>query len=198
MRRHPFLRHLTAFAILLSGLTLAPFVPLHTARFGWYLYAQVYAADLEIAKSNDAPPSVQRGTQFRYRLDVTNHGPATATLVVVDDELPFQVQYLSDDCGGTYDAGTHHFNWTIPTLAATVTVTCQITVAVSAAAGSIVNTASVTSTSGISDPEGANNSADDASVSLGPAAEIPALGSAALAALATALAVVAVGLLRRR
>lgn len=196
MPRHPFLRHLTAFAILLCGLTLAPVVPLHTARFGWYLYAQVYAADLEIAKSNDAPPSVQQGTQFNYQLEVTNNGPAPATVVVVDDELPAQVAYLSNDCGGTYDGGTRHFTWTIPTLAAGVTATCQITVAVSAATGAIVNTASVTSQ--LSDPVGANNSADDASISVGPVIEVPALGSAALAALAAALAVLAVGLLRRR
>ena len=196
MRRHPFLRHLAAFAILLSGLTLAPVVPLHTARFGWYLYAQVYAADLEIVKSNDAPPLVQQGTQFHYRLEVTNHGPATATVVVVDDELPAQVSYLSDDCGGSFNAGTRHFTWTLPTLAVGVTATCQITVVVSAASGAIVNTASVASP--LSDPDGANNSADDAGIAVGSAVEIPALGSAALAALAAALAVLAVGLLRRR
>jgi uncharacterized repeat protein (TIGR01451 family) len=53
------------------------------------------SADMAIVKSASPSPNVIAGTQLTYTLSVTNNGPATATNVMVADNLPGTVLYIS-------------------------------------------------------------------------------------------------------
>ena len=57
------------------------------------------AADVGITMH--APSSPATGSTFAYTIDVTNHGPSTATGVYVSDILPSQVAYISAPAGCT-------------------------------------------------------------------------------------------------
>lgn len=73
----------------------------------------VNGTDLGITKTVDNPaPNI--GDQVVYTLIVTNYGPIDATSVVVTDQLPPELNYLSDDGGGSYDSGTGL--WTVGTI----------------------------------------------------------------------------------
>ena len=52
-------------------------------------------ADLELVKM-DSPDPVAPGALITYTLVITNHGPSPAPNVVVTDELPSKVSYVSD------------------------------------------------------------------------------------------------------
>ena len=54
----------------------------------------VKEADLELSKS--AAQHVQVGKQFSYLLTITNRGPSSANSVIVTDDLPANLSYLSD------------------------------------------------------------------------------------------------------
>jgi len=113
----------------------------------------VPSSDIEITKDDSADPP-PAGQDLIYTLTVTNLGPSDATGVAVSDPLPADVTYVSDDCGG---ANTPPWGWTIGNLAASATVTCNITVSINPTPPiSISNTATVTSTT--TDPSSANNS----------------------------------------
>lgn len=62
--------------------------------------------DLRITKS-DAPDPVMAGEELFYTITVTNDGPDTAHDVLVIDDLPDEVTYLSDNGGCTYDSVEH-------------------------------------------------------------------------------------------
>ena len=97
-------------------------------------------ADLEVSKTTDADaPSV--GDVIAYVIVVTNNGPADATGVVVTDDLPKGLTFVSANAtAGTYHDGTGR--WIIGDLAngaqETLTIRARITTD-----GSIQNTASV-------------------------------------------------------
>jgi uncharacterized repeat protein (TIGR01451 family) len=97
--------------------------------------------DLEIQKSvSDPEPEI--GDEITYTLEVTNNGPVDPdTGVVVTDPLPPQVEYLSDDCGGTNEPP---WTWVIGELDFEETVECEITVEVLAPGEEIINAALVT------------------------------------------------------
>ena len=63
-------------------------------------------ADLRIEKSDDPDP-VHAGEELFYTLTITNDGPDTALGVVVTDQLPDAVTYLSDNGGCSFDIGTN-------------------------------------------------------------------------------------------
>lgn len=62
------------------------------------------AADMEIVKT--APANVNPTNNLQYTLVVRNNGPSAATNVVVTDELPAGVNYVSDDASCSHLAGT--------------------------------------------------------------------------------------------
>nr|CAA6803257.1 MAG: Unknown protein [uncultured Thiotrichaceae bacterium] len=71
---------------------------------------------------------VRPGNQFIYRLEVVNDGPQDAANVVIEDKLPPQVTYISNDSGATYANGT--LTWTLNSLPNGATATLDITVQV--------------------------------------------------------------------
>ncbi|MDD5435016.1 MAG: DUF11 domain-containing protein, partial [Nitrospira sp.] len=113
------------------------------------------AADVSITKT-DSPDPVTVGGTLTYSITVHNYGPGTAKSVTVTDPLPGSVTLLSA-------------NPSVGTCSGTSTVTCNLGDLVNGAsatisidltpntAGTIINTASVTSTT--SDSNSSNNSA---------------------------------------
>lgn len=168
-------------------------------RMGWYvddvaITACVAAdADVELTKTvNNASPAP--GDSIVYSLTATNNGPGDATGVVVTDDLPLGLTYVSDDCGGTFVDPT--FSWNIGALANGAAAVCNVTVMVDAQSGDLVNNAAVTADG--NDPVPANNAAST-SITVGqPVQEIPTLGTFGFALLILLLGVSAALVLRRR
>ena len=116
------------------------------------------AADLDIDKIvSDNAPIV--GSTVTYTLTATNIGPSNATNVVVTDDLPSGVTYVSDNGGSATSESGGTVTWTIGTLAVNANPTLTIDVTVDAA-GAITNEASVSGDQADTDP---NNNTDDAS-----------------------------------
>lgn len=81
-------------------------------------------ADIRLEKTIDnATPSVTDNVV--YTITATNDGPDTGTGLVVTDQLPAGVTYVSDDSGGAYDPGTGQ--WLVGTLAPAASATLLIT-----------------------------------------------------------------------
>ncbi|GAB4188790.1 MAG: hypothetical protein Tsb002_15310 [Wenzhouxiangellaceae bacterium] len=118
--------------------------------------ALVASADLSITKvAQNVPDPIVVGSNFDYLLTVTNSGPSAASAVLVEDNLPANLGYVSDDCGASFVNPL--VSWSVGALAPTAAVSCTITVAV-LAPGLIENTA--TATAGSDDPTPSNNSAN--------------------------------------
>jgi uncharacterized repeat protein (TIGR01451 family)/fimbrial isopeptide formation D2 family protein len=114
-------------------------------------------ADLAVTKAV-TPKSVFTGGRVTYTIVVTNHGPDNATGVIVRDELPDGVTYVSS-AGGTYSAKTGA--WTVGSLTNGSSASLTITATVGKNA-SITNNAGVAA-SDQRDPDPSNN-ADSAAI----------------------------------
>jgi len=123
--------------------------------------------------STDRPTA---GQPFDYTITVTNTGPDPATNVVVTDLLPADLAYQSDTCGGSYDAATHMWTATIPSIGVNETVTCTITVVVQGPWTELVNTASASADQ--TDPNPVESS--DTLTLLSRIPGIPSIGTAGL------------------
>lgn len=73
-------------------------------------------------------PRPLEGTEVKFRVEVTNYGPETATGVAVSDRLPDGLSYRSDSGGGAYDPETGV--WAIGTLDAGATASLEISAVV--------------------------------------------------------------------
>lgn len=113
------------------------------------------SADLALVMM-DSPEPVAVGQNLTYTITVTNNGPDMATAVVVTDTLLSGVMFVSStsDQGRCSGTGTVTCNLGIVPSGAGATVTIVIT---PTAAGILSNPADVSS--GVSDPDMANNSA---------------------------------------
>jgi uncharacterized repeat protein (TIGR01451 family) len=120
-------------------------------------------ADLSIYKSSDPNPVVA-GEQLTYSLTVQNDSgvAATAGSVVVSDDLPADVTFLTSSDLGCAEGPTGHLECPVPDLAPgdyyTFTITVLVhsnTVLGTGGAKTIVNTASVTTADSV-DPPGNN------------------------------------------
>jgi uncharacterized repeat protein (TIGR01451 family)/LPXTG-motif cell wall-anchored protein len=114
------------------------------------------SADLSIVKAG--PASVVAGSNITYSLTVTNNGPSDATGVVVTDNLPAGVTFVSANGSGwaCSNTGNVSVSCTVAALA-TGSVAPVITVVVTAPgqAGGLTNTAAVAATT--ADPNAGNN-----------------------------------------
>ncbi len=111
-------------------------------------------ADLALTQSNNAGGSALLiGNTFEKTLTVTNNGPSTATAITVTDTLPPQLTFVSSTCGAVATGQT--VTYTIPSIANGSANNCVLTVRV-ASAGTITNTATITSSTP-ADPTAANN-----------------------------------------
>jgi len=123
-------------------------------------------ADLSITKTDGAASYIP-GTSTTYTVVVTNNGPSAVNNASVVDTLPAGITSATWTClasaGGNCDAanGTGSINTTVdlnPGATATFTINAQIS---SAATGNLVNTATVATPPGVTDPTPGNNSATD-------------------------------------
>jgi len=132
------------------------------------------SADLSITKTHSPEPATA-GEELYYYLSVTNDGPDAATDVIVVDQLPPEVTFVTDNlpppAGCTANSPPPGTGQTVTcnlgAIASGDTVFFTIKVAVNANAVSnaggplsITNTATVTS-AGVIDPDGSNNTAVD-------------------------------------
>jgi uncharacterized repeat protein (TIGR01451 family) len=110
-------------------------------------------ADLSITKT-DSPDPVTVFSPLTYTIAVSNSGPSSATGIVVTDQLPASVNYVSASSGCNQGGGTVTCNLGNLASGATATVTVVVT---PTTGGTISNTASVTAHE--FDPNTANNTA---------------------------------------
>src|SRR5436309_3288779 len=108
-------------------------------------------ADLVVAKSG--PVAVNARQNLTYTLVVTNNGPSTAASVVVQDDLPGGVTFVTASNGGTISSGV--VTWpTVASLADGASLTRTVTVT-APASGTLVNVGSASGST--ADPTLANN-----------------------------------------
>ena len=136
-------------------------------------------ADLGIAKSTN-PGTLRLGSgNITYTLSITNHGPSTATGVVVADQLPPTVTFVSATSSqGTCSQASGVVTCPVGTMTSGATVTITIVVRPTAV-GTIGNTATVISQ--VADPNPANNTGGASTIVQGvprtPAVPRPAVCS---------------------
>ena len=123
-------------------------------------------ADLAITKS-DGVASVTAGTSTTYTIVVSNNGPSAVTGAVVSDILPAAIAsdtftaVGSGGAAGFTASGSGDISDTVD-LPAGSTITYTVNASIdSSATGSLVNTATVTTPAGVTDPNLSNNSATD-------------------------------------
>lgn len=109
------------------------------------------SADLEVAKV--APDTVTGGDTFTYTVTVTNNGPDDATGVELVDTLPVSVTFVSASTGCTEVDGV--VTCDLGDMAAAEVATVLIVVTAPDEAGTVTNTAVVTSE--VADPDATNN-----------------------------------------
>jgi uncharacterized repeat protein (TIGR01451 family) len=161
-----------------------------SARFIEFVAQGTTEADLEITKQFSDPLVI--GQEADFRITVTNLGPSDAADVVVTDAFPAELTYVSDTCGV---GNANPWVWNIGALAASASVSCDVTVLVGGAAGGqIVNVASVASST--TDPNPGNDTSTASSVVQEPGA-IPVLGVSGMMLLAALIVGIGFALLRR-
>lgn len=115
------------------------------------------AADLALAKA-DNPDPVLNNTELTYTLTVTNKGPDAATGVVVTDTLPQEVTFVLSNASQGTCSGNRTVTCNLGRINSGAEATVEIIVVTPNTEADIENTASVTS--GVSDPDLANNEAE--------------------------------------
>ena len=126
------------------------------------------SADLAISKT-DGTATVTAGSPTTYTLLVSNLGPSPVTGALLADPAVAGLtktlvacaltpgQCVSPPTVAQLEAGT----FALPALASGQTYALSVTADVTAASGSVVNTATVADPAGLTDPDPANNSATD-------------------------------------
>jgi len=147
-------------------------------------------ADVAVALSSDAPANLGVGQQYTYTVTGSNAGPSDATSLLFNLLMSSKISFVSSTCGASAAGNT--VSWSVPTLAAAATTSCDITVAV-VAPGDIIVTASVNSAT--PDPNLVNNSTQ---LVVGfQATQVPTLGQFGLLLIGLLLAGVGVVAIRR-
>ena len=151
---------------LVYVLAMVPLVVLAFARLG--SAAPSDSADLTIAKT-DSPDPVRVGGSLTYAIQVNNLGPASATGVVVSDDLPKGVDFVSATAStGQCSQKKRKVSCALGSVGAGVNYGPPPTVAITVIPrepGTITNTATVKGAE--KDPAGKNNKATAATRVLG-------------------------------
>jgi uncharacterized repeat protein (TIGR01451 family) len=151
-------------------------------------------ADLSVTKTTPATQA-QTGSTITYTITVTNNGPDAATNVVVADDLPAGLQFVSaTPSQGTCNAADP-VSCSIGTLANGASATVTLQAMVTATSGTITNSA--TATSDVGDGNPGNNGGSSPAAPVVPGAPgaphgIPTLSEWALIALVAMLGGIAV------
>jgi uncharacterized repeat protein (TIGR01451 family) len=126
-------------------------------------------ADLGITKTNGSS-TVNSGASTTYTIVVSNAGPQAADGAIVTDPVAAGLTQTSVSCGsasggavcpGSPTLAQLQAGLAIPTLPSGGSVTFTVLATVTAASGSVSNTASVAAPAGVTDSNGANNQATD-------------------------------------
>jgi uncharacterized repeat protein (TIGR01451 family) len=118
-------------------------------------------ADLRVSKSNNLS-SVVPGTNTTYTITVSNDGPSSVSGATVADVLPAGTTFVSATGGATYDSGTRTVTFVTGTLAKNGSTTFTVTLGIAASlAGTLSNTATVTTPAGVTDPHPPDNTSTD-------------------------------------
>jgi uncharacterized repeat protein (TIGR01451 family) len=142
----------------------------HDAPVAYFMFPPD-VADLAVSKSASSS-SIVTGSNVTYTITVTNNGPDTATSVVVSDQLPAGLAFVSCNstgggvCGGTGNNRTVTFESLAANTSADITIVATVDCALTDGT-QINNTATVSSATGDSDP-------DNHSFSVGITASNPA------------------------
>ena len=125
-------------------------------------------ADLAITK-DDGVATVVSGAATTYTLTVTNNGPDSVTGALLADPAVLGLTTTAVACAAApgqcvspptvveLESGT----FALPALASGQTYALAVTATVTAAPGSVANTATIAAPAGASDPDGSNNDASD-------------------------------------
>ncbi len=105
-------------------------------------------------------PTFAVGAQALYTITVENLSPVQAQMVLVEDDLPEQVQYVSDNCGGV--AMGQQWTWDVGDLNALTLNSCDILVDI-IQPGVVINVATVSTNAVESDT---SNNEDQAAFSI--------------------------------
>lgn len=152
------------------------------------------SVDLSITKQG--PATIPAGADVTYTITVTNPGPTAATNVVVTDDLPPSLTFVSATPTQGSCNTSDPVTCTLGGLAAGASATVTLIATASTTPGPVANTASVSATE--LDPNAGNN-ASTAAATIAPAsaaANVPTLDFAGLAIIATILALGALFRLR--
>jgi uncharacterized repeat protein (TIGR01451 family) len=125
-------------------------------------------ADLAIVKSNGVS-SVTAGGTTAYTITVTNNGPSSVVGAILADPAVAGLTKTAVVCSGTPGqcaappsvAQLESGSFALPTLASGATYQIVVIATVTAASGTVTNTATIAPPSGTSDPTPGNNSATD-------------------------------------
>jgi large repetitive protein len=151
----------------------------------------VASADLSIAKTT-AATQAPTGSTITYTITVTNHGPDAATGVVVTDNLPSGLQFVSATPSQGSCSGTDPFTCNLGGLANGSSATITLQALVTATGGTIANTASVIATTDDGNPGNDSSTSPSTPVVPGAAeAEIPTLSEWMLLMMAALLGLAA-------
>ena len=101
--------------------------------------------DLKMVKTGDAAATT--GENTTYTLTVTNNGDISTPNVIIEDQLPAGVSFVSASNGGIHNSGTHKVTWpTISALAVNASVAYTVIVTpLCAGIPSVTNIATTTS-----------------------------------------------------
>ena len=119
---------------------------------------EIFIAD--VAATKTGPSNILPGGTITYTITVTNNGPSDATNVVIADQLPTGVTFVSASDGGTLAGNT--ITWPAISTLAPGAVTRTVTVTAPTTVGASFNN-SVSSTSDTFDPNPSNNDGTDTS-----------------------------------
>ncbi len=156
----------------------------------------IATADLSISKTTTATQATT-GDTITYTITVTNNGPDTATNVVVSDNLPAGLQYVSATPSQGSCAGTDPFTCSLGTLLNGASATITLQALVTATSGTVANTATVTADTDDSTPGNNSSTSPSTPVTSGAQeANIPTMSEWALMALAMMLGLAAVARMR--
>ncbi|TWU31589.1 beta strand repeat-containing protein [Novipirellula artificiosorum] len=128
--------------------------------------------DVVVAKTVDNATPAPNGTVV-YSVNLTNEGPSTATGVILSDDIPAGLTFVSGTLNGL-NATSDGTTVTFPTITldASTAATATLTFTVGASAsGLITNTASIPDLSGVGENDVTNNS-DTADITVTPVVDV--------------------------
>jgi len=116
-------------------------------------------SDLQVKKQSELRP-VGPNETFEYTITAINHGNTDNTAVIVEDRLPNSLRFVSVDKSTEASFENGVITWNIPLLVVNMPQELKIRVQ-GRVEGIVLNRAKISTTSGLRDPNAANNEDSD-------------------------------------